>query len=362
MTCLELNLGPGVYTGGEILRGFVRFEPSKTCSIRGISLKLRCDEEAAFNAPNTSKTVKEFRRIYEDEQFLRFGPTGSESCVLRPGRHEFAFEWTLPTNRRDSGLPLPPSAISSCGSIRHYVKATIRRSSRFSNDLRAVKDFIYMPVSIVTESDEMNAMTVEEHVSFQRRVERSLMQRVFRTRPGTMQINSGIVLECHFPAQGITQKDLPLKLRLYSTTQGFAVHVVELTIELICESHWRAKGFQQVKKEHTILLRRAKVDVTGTRLDFERFLEDIGIVDPVTPSFKSPLVDYEYHLAVKMVVADPSALGQTKTLSMKRLVTLRSPYIWRRPAPGESVEPSWHATKPVAPQPDAPPDYYSIEF
>ncbi|XP_056678092.1 arrestin domain-containing protein 2 isoform X2 [Monodelphis domestica] len=143
----RLELRPGIYHGGELLRGLLVLELSRPQRVKGLDVAAR---GAAFVHWLDSRSVG-VNAVYHDysayQSFLRrrrqlLPRDSGDTTTLQPGRHEFPFSFQLPTT-------LVTSFEGKHGSVRYCVKAKLHRP--WGTAKRAKKEFtVIEPIDINT--------------------------------------------------------------------------------------------------------------------------------------------------------------------------------------------------------------------
>ncbi|XP_074060940.1 arrestin domain-containing protein 2 isoform X2 [Macrotis lagotis] len=143
----HLELRPGAYRGGELLRGLLVLELRRPLPVRGLDVAAR---GAAAVHWLDSRSVG-IHAVYNDhaahQSLLRrrrqlLPRDSGDSTTLQPGRHEFPFSFQLPTT-------LVTSFEGKHGSVRYCVKAKLHRP--WGTAKRARKEFtVIEPIDINT--------------------------------------------------------------------------------------------------------------------------------------------------------------------------------------------------------------------
>uniref|UniRef100_A0A1B6G4E9 Arrestin C-terminal-like domain-containing protein n=1 Tax=Cuerna arida TaxID=1464854 RepID=A0A1B6G4E9_9HEMI len=172
----------GIYYGGSVVSGKLKFNLDKSKKIRGVKVRFRGEANVSFRATrHTSSSGDDSRnkRVtfhgkeeYFSTKYYLVGSSNSEMELL-PGEYEYAFTTTLP--------PLLPSSFGSeNGSIQYSIKATV--------DIPwEIDDTVEKTFSIMTSVD-LNTIA-EAKMPVKQEVEKTFCCCWCRSGPLTMVLN-----------------------------------------------------------------------------------------------------------------------------------------------------------------------------
>lgn len=161
------------YTNGDVVRGMITIESSKSYGVRKLVAKLRCEEFAQVWVPNGQGGYYEI----ETHRHLSLGSTlfpqpsittnESSSFTFGAGVQKFEFKFRIPFANK---FPQSLAIKGSDSGIRWYVKGSLSRGQVLSSTKRAILEFRMVPRAVILpDSGQFCVFKADQNVNAYKR-------------------------------------------------------------------------------------------------------------------------------------------------------------------------------------------------
>ncbi|MCJ1401368.1 hypothetical protein MMC11_004580 [Xylographa trunciseda] len=377
---IQLDRPYAYFTNLDIITGRVILSIFSEETISAINVKLECESRTRLAMPprggsgyrgdrsqtelEVHKLLYKVQTVFPSAELLQQQSGERSSFTLRPGSHEYPFQFKIPfnnscsstnsmlTNLHVSGArmemardtnrhvkkPLPPTLSGFPGEaeIQYFLKATVQRPAFYKENFRARSALNFLPIEPPRTAPNLRESYARRNHQFAPHVPLPQKQNVLRKQStgsisGTIPPKISIDGRLPDPAVITLNESLPLRVlvkKLNETPETIFLKLLQ--VELIGYTQIRAHELERKESSSWVIVSRANLTIplgnsnTPVNKDMEidkKLWSNIPVPNSVPPTFDTCNLTrfYELEIRVGLAYGSPGNLKPELTVQSLRM-------------------------------------------